>query len=324
VRATRSLGVIASVGALVGLAGIAPVHADPVTLRDTVFATDVVMAGVGGMRAGDGTATINVAGVSGSVTQALLYWHGPTNSPAPAVNASVDFAGSTITGTNIGVSSDNCWGYDNSMAYRADVTSLVAGNGSYALSNFIKADADINGVSLVVFYDDGDPGNDRDVVLFEGNDSNVEFAGPPVDPEGWDVTLDGINYTSGSAAIDLIVADGQDFEDDDVVVNGTVVAAGPAVFQGDTVPDAGGPDQGGLLWDQVSLDVTSLLSPGPNTLNLTTGYVNDCLALIVAAVNLPAGAAPGQPTPTTPTTEEATTTTPATRPVAAVTPRFTG
>ena len=39
---------------------------------------------------------------------------------------------------------------------------------------------------------------------------------------------------------------------------------------------------------------TSFLAPGPNTLSLTTGQVSDCLGLVVALVDLPAGAAPNQ------------------------------
>ena len=43
-----------------------------------------------------------------------------------------------------------------------------------------------------------------------------------------------------------------------------------------------------------SYDVTADLNPGPNTLTLTTGSFEDCdcLSLVVAMVNLPAGAAP--------------------------------
>jgi hypothetical protein len=180
-------------------------------------------------------------------------------------------------------------------------------------------------VSLIVFYDDGDPSNDRDVVIFDGNDSNIDFTGPPVDPEGWDVTLSGINYTSGSVSLDLVVADGQDFTDDALVLNGTTIAPTGPIFQGETVPNAG---SGETLWDQKSLDITSLLTVGANTLNLTTGYTDDCLSLIVAAVNLPAGAAPNQPEPPveeTPITAPVPTApAPAAPTGAAVTPRFTG
>ncbi len=273
-----------------------PAQASDIASFQTVYATDVAVASLGGMRS-LGTGNIEVTGVTGTVTYALLYWHGPTNSDDPASNASVSLAGTSVTGTNIGTSSDNCWSYDNSQAYRADVTGLVTGNGTYALADFTKDDAEVNGASLMVFFDDGDDSNNRDVVLFDGNDSNTtnEF-----DADGWNVSLPGINYSEGSAAMRLIVSDGQGFTDDGVTVNGTVIAPGPEVFQGDTVPSAGS-DNNGFLWDQKSYDVTSLLTPGDNTLALSSGYTSDCLSLIVAAVDLPAGSAPNQPTTTTTT-----------------------
>ena len=135
----------------------------------TVFATDVAYAGYGGMRGGDGTGTLSLSGVAGSVTEAYLYWQGPTNTDDTSANATVSFAGSSVTGSHIGTSDSNCWSFDNSQAYRADVTSLVSGNGDYALADMIKpGTADISGASLIVFYDDGDASNNRDVVLFDG------------------------------------------------------------------------------------------------------------------------------------------------------------
>jgi hypothetical protein len=82
----------------------------------------------------------------------------------------------------------------NSQSYRADVTSLVSGNGTYSLANFIKAGppaADVNGASLVVFYNDGNTANDRNVALFNGNNSNFASS---FDAEGWDITIPGVNY----------------------------------------------------------------------------------------------------------------------------------
>ena len=271
-----------------------PTSANDIAHFQTVYGTDVAAAGYGGMR-GIGTGTISLAGVSGSVTKALLYWHGPTNSSDLSANASVTFAGTDITGTNIGLSDDNCWLYDNSQAYRADVTALVTGNGDYSLSNFLKDDADINGVSLIVFFDDGNDTNNRDVVLFDGNDSNIENI---YDALGWNVTLADIDYDSGTAAMVLHVADGQVWLDDTLVLNGTITLE-PAghIFDGDTVPNgASAGDTGGGLWDIKSYDVTSALTPGLNTLTLTTESYEDCLSLVVAAVDLPVGAAP-PPTP---------------------------
>ena len=269
-----------------------PTSANDIAEFETVFATDVASAGFGGMR-GIGDGEIVLTGVSGTVTEALLYWHGPTDSDDATANADVTFAGTDITGANIGFSDNNCWGFDNSQAYRADVTSLVTEDDTYSLANFLGTDADINGASLIAFFDDGDDTNNRDVVLFDGNDSNIPNL---FDADGWNVTLPGINYDTGSANMELHVSDGQSFPDDALILNGTITLApiGP-IFDGDSVPNGpGGPPNGGL-WDIKAFDVTSALAPGDNTLTLTTGQDSDCLSLIVAAVDLPAGAAPNQP-----------------------------
>jgi hypothetical protein len=253
----------------------------------TKFDTDWTQAGVGGLR-GVGSGNLTVAGVSGTVTSAYLYWHGPTNSTNPAFGASVNFGGSGITGTNIGFSDDNFWNLANSQAYRADVTSLVSGNGVFA---FASGDLNLNGASLFVFFNDGNSANNRDVVLFNGNDSN--FANT-FDADGWNSTLTGINYSSGTASIHMHVSDGQTFLDDDVKVNGTTVATG-AVFEGNSTPAAAGgtPGLNGNLWDIATYNITSLLIPSSvNTLNIRTGTSADALGLIAVAVDLPAGAAP--------------------------------
>jgi hypothetical protein len=268
------------------------VKANDITYAETVFNTDYTTAGIGGVRT-IGTGTIVLSGVIGPVTKAYLYWHGPSNSSDPHANASITVNGIAVRGDNIGTSNDNCWGFENSHAYRADVTSIVAGNGNYALADLIKTGVEINGASLIVFFNDGDPSNNRDVVMFHGNDSNIAN---PFDALGWNVTLSGIDYTSGSAALQLHVSDGQEWADDDLILNATVLAAGPEVFQGDSVPSAGG-NNNGFLWDIKTYDVTAYLSPGLNTLTMTTGTALDCLSLIVAIIDLPAGAAPPPPPP---------------------------
>jgi hypothetical protein len=264
---------------------------------ETVYNTDFVSVGVGGVR-DQGYGTITLSGVSGTITKALLFWHGPTDSTDPAVNQTIKLNGSPVTGENIGFSSDNCWDYLNSQAYRADVTSLVTGNGDYSLTDLMKPGstrplANINGVSLVVFFDDGNSANNRDVVIYQGNDSNINN---PYDGPGWNVTLSGITYSAGTANLQLHVGDGQagdDWNDDDLVLNGVVLAPGPLVFLGSSVPDAGtAAAHNGGLWDIKSWDVTSWLTPGPNTLAMTTGVVGDCLSLVVAIFDLPAGSAP--------------------------------
>lgn len=232
-RVRAAFGCIAlMVPLVVGVAQL-PAAANDIQPFDTEFSTDFVSAGFGGIR-GIGTGSLTLAGVSGPVTRALLYWHGPTNSTDPTANASVTFGGTPVTGTQIGFSDNNCWGFTNSQAYRADVTSLVAGDGSYSLANFTKPNAEINGVSLLVFFDDGNPANNRDIVLFDGNDSNIANA---FDANGWNTTLSGINYSSGTANLQLYVSDGQSFADDALLLNGMTLAPAGPVFQGNTVPN---------------------------------------------------------------------------------------
>lgn len=256
----------------------------------SVSNTDVSEFGEGGMR-GNGTGSINVSGITGPVGAAVLYWNGPTNSTDPNSNASVTFNGAPITGTNIGTANNNCWGFTNSQSYRADVTPLVTGDGTYSLSNFTKANADINGVSLIVFYDDGNASDDRNVALWNGNDSNVAFGD---DASGWDETISGVEYSgSGSASLDTVVSDGQTADDPQLLLNGNELAPAGPIFQGASVDP---PVEGGNLWDVKSFDIASLLESGPNDLNITTGTVTegtqDCISLVVAAANVPASSGP--------------------------------
>lgn len=287
----RRAGTSAIVAACLAL-GVGAAQASDLTNFKTVFNTDFASAGYGGMR-GNGVGSITLAsGVgAGTVTEAYLFWHGPSNatSSLDTANATVNFAGTNVTGSFLGASSDNCWGFQNSLAYRANVTSLVTGDGVYSLADFVKPGGiDINGVSLVVFYNDGDSTNNRDIVMFNGNDSNITNA---YDADGWNITLAGINYTAGSASAQFHVSDGQTFPDDAIIANGTPIAATGGIFQGDSVPNGPGVANGGL-WDIKDFSVTSLLNPGLNNLNITTGVNSDCLSCVMIAIDLPAGAAP--------------------------------
>lgn len=281
------------------------VWANDVALLETVYATDFIAAAVGGLR-DTSSAGINVSGLSGTVNKAYLYWHGPINSTNPLANAVIRVNNQTVTGVNIGYSDDNCWGYNNSQAYRADVTSLVRAerNGTYFLSQFVKQGTNINanGASLLIFYNDSNPANNRDIVIFEGNDSNADNF---YDALGWNVSLSGINYTAGRAFIQLHVSDGQIYEDDALVLNGENIEHRGQVFQGTMVQAANnGPGGTGRLWDVATYEVTDLLAAGSNTLAMTHGYLGrdhhpkgDCVSLIVAVINLPEGAAPGNTAP---------------------------
>lgn len=162
------------------------------------------------------------------MTEAYLYWHGLTNTTNSNVIADVTFNGTGISGSFLGISSDNCWGFANSMAYRANVTALVTGNGNYSLTNFLKTGANINGASLIVFFNDGNGANNRDVVMFNGNDSNISNS---YDADGWNITLAGINYSSGQASAQFHVGDGQTFGDARFIANSTTLVPAGGVFR---------------------------------------------------------------------------------------------
>jgi len=257
------------------------------------------VSGVGSV----GTGTIAISGIgSNSVVQALLYWHGIDNGSANAVydNANVSINGNDITGVNIGDSTTNCWGSGSSTAYRADVTAFVTGDGNYTIAGMAaKAGHSANGASLIVTFEDGNDANNRDLAIFEGNDSDT--TGFPGEDEGWHSSLPGINYNGGSVFAELHLADGQNAGDGPVTyatANGSLtISDSVAIYDGISVPDEGngrlGLGQG--LYDVEFFDITSAFgnTPGIVTLNIDgqdTGP--DCLGLIVLALDLEPGSAP--------------------------------
>lgn len=67
------------------------------------------------------------------------------------------------------------------------------------------------------------------------------------------------------------------------MVNGTVIAPGPQVFDGSSVPGGDGPGGYGSLWDIKTFDIAALLVGGDNTLQVTTGRFSDCLSLVAVS-----------------------------------------
>ncbi len=267
------------------------------TRAETRTNTDFAVFGQGGLR-GNTAGSIAVNGVTGRVTQAILLWHGPTAS-GNSGNSTLTFNGTALIGTSLGVSSDNGWGptYTESRAYRADVTAQVQQNGSYTLANVpTLTGSAFNGASLLVFFDDGIASNNRDIVVFLGNDSNSNNA---FDANNWNATLGGINYSGGLATLRLVVSDGQTPPDNGFAINGVTVIPNGANFSGNSVPNSpgsvfpGGAPVNGGLWDQTSHDISARLSTGQNTLVLTSQLgTGDLLSLIAAVFELPLGAVP--------------------------------
>lgn len=253
----------------------------------TVYGPDYFAAGIGGLR-NTGGGSFEVVGVSGFVKKALLFWHGPTATTDTTINAQAQLNGWSIRGNQIGFSYSNNWpGYTNSQAYMADVTGYVRGNGTYRLTGLRRdSSATTNGASLLVFYDDGDASNDRNVTVVKGNDSVCQSA---FDGPGFRTVVSGLWYEAGAASVQLHVADGQAYSDAALFANGLMLAPTGSIFDGDSVPWAqDGAYAKNSLWDVKRFGIGSSLTTGTNTVVVSTGAYSDCIALVAAAVDLPA------------------------------------
>ncbi len=247
--------------------------------------TDFLTFGIGNLRDVKEGA-IEISGISGDIIQAFIYWHGIK--PSVTETNSLNVNGTVVIAENLGYSDSNCWGsegYNVSQTLKANITALVEStrNGIYELKDF--GDLNPNGASIVVFFNDGDASNNRDVTLLEGNDSNIYFAGindellAPEDPEGWAVDFPSFSYDTGSALLQLHVGDGQNSNDGTIRLNSEYLAGG-FMFDGAL----------GAFWDINSYEINSFLTSGENSLSLSGITGTDCLSLVLAIVNVPTSA----------------------------------
>jgi hypothetical protein len=158
-----------------------------------------------------------------------------------------------------------------------------------------------NGASLVVFFDDGNAVNDRDVALFQGNDSNFP-EGFPGETDGWHAKLTNITYTGGTATASFHAADGQVFDDEAIVftaapnnggTNPLIIVDDTTLWDAVSLPDAGrSRTPNGALYDIHQFAITDLFNGTSATyrVNLESANWNDCLALVVAVFDFGAGA----------------------------------
>lgn len=269
----------------------------PVAHTRTESNIDWTSAGVAGV--GGGSGTIQLTGVSGTVTKAFLYWHGIDNSGPGSVydNANVTINGHAVTGAPLGDATTNCWGEGSSRAYRADVTPWVPGNGAYLIGNLSLPGHSANGASLVVIFDDGINSNNRDLVFFEGNDSNIPD-GFPGEDTGWHATLAPIAYSGGTVRAQFHLADGQFFEDNSVTFSGdspVTLAEATNRWDGDSLPSAGtSRTSTGDLWDIHTFNISGVFTTaGTKTLQMDGQLpVSDCLGLALLLIDLAPGSAP--------------------------------
>lgn len=226
---------------------------------------DVVADGVG-LR-GVGTGDIEISGVpANSVVQhAFLYWATLGNS---SIYTSPTLDGQGVNGELIGVSGDTCWGALHNYVYRADVTSLVNGNGTYTIAGLphnLATSNDSQGASLVIIY--ATPGLYRTIVI---NDGAVTL---DLDTHTYTDILTGFtaDQPNAQAYITYLVGDGQSVWDDgNVYFEGTSIANN--VFNG----------VDGDYWGTLTFEVSGLVSEPTSTTAINNNDPNnpdspDCL-----------------------------------------------
>ena len=305
------------------LAVSTPAFADPTPMTQFIeiprtgpFALD---SAVGAPAAnGGGVGAIELAGVSGEVTLALLYWHG-IDIEYPEIDfsggnfdydeADIVFDGAPLTGTRIAHHGDNNgWPLtplngpeppDSAALYRADVTGRVQlrGNGTYAISGLSDgAGHSTNGASLIVYFDDGDPTNDLRVQHFEGLQANRDA--------DWQFPFQ-VDYRGGPVNLVLHLADGQEALPDgelgfDIApgVSGEAepnkldfisphYSDGLALFGGLSVPGMGFGRGGGgpRLWDIRNFPLTGAFGPeGVHAVSTDWASGGEALSLLVGQV----------------------------------------
>lgn len=328
---TQGFPIVAVALAIASLSIVASATETPMTLAFDLPSTDVAVAGVGGIGERGppglgGAGHITLGGVSGTVERAWLYWHGIDWERAEYGfiggdfdydQATITFDGGGVTGTRIaGMATNNCWGNDTNpntdtaALYRADVTSQVQarGNGDYEFSGLADgAGHSANGMSLIVYFDDGDPGNDLHVRHFEGLKADwnttfrVYYQGGPVDAilhvvDGQEAYLQNQtrweaqpNHPGGGGSNSLIYQPEHD---------------GERLWAGLSVPNMlrPRPPNGNGLWDIQQLSLGSIFGPmrgydvtleGGGSSELQT----DCYSLMVMQVLEPVTRQPLQMEP---------------------------
>ena len=252
------------------LPGASPARADgnSILAPSAIFSIsgDVTAAGVGLRGAGTGDITVSDIPTGATVSRAYLYWAtlGSANTYTTPT-----LSGQPVNGGLIGTSGDTCWGVQHNFVYRADVTSIVAGNGTYTIAGLpsdLNFGNDSQGASLVVVYElSGAPF--RTIVINDGAVS-LNFS-----RTSYTDTISGFDLDSPltNAHVTYLIGDGQSqWEAGNVTFDGTPVAAG--IFSG----------VDGNYWGTHTFDVTGLVSAPPATTSINNTDPNnpaspDCL-----------------------------------------------
>jgi hypothetical protein len=247
-------------------------------------------AGIGMRNLGYGTIDITGIPAGATVKSATLLWDILDNS-ADASFAQGTLNGHALTGTQWASGGSPCWPVAANFSYEADVTSLVTGNGSYNLAGFATGQSDgadpwtsgtspplAEGASLVVVYQ-----------LSSMAEATVQIGEGASETDSGNTATATLNgFTVGakpSATTTYIVADGQ-LPGNTASFNGTTL---PGVsFPGDD-PQAVPHYSQGNLWDTVTTDVSSYMSPGDTSATVGVTGNEDCLVWVGQVLSVSTG-----------------------------------
>lgn len=239
-----------------------------------------------------GSATIMVSGIppGAEVEAAFLYWATLANVAQPNY-AQGRVGGTAIVGQLLDSGAAPCWPeVETGFSYRADVSSLITGNGAQTLTGF--ASGATSGV---------DPwASDLVLPLAEGASLVVVFGHSAypmtriVIADGYQMVGSGAKAAAtlpfgvtasdpvGAVTTTFIGADGQSSAEPSSTVNG--VAITQAAWDG-TDPPAARFTQGNL-WDTMTASVGSLVAPGDSSATFTVSGGPDCVVWVAQVISI--------------------------------------
>lgn len=120
--------------------------------------------------------TFSIAGIPpcannpGGILRAYL-WAGTSGNGAAMSVSITNPLGTTqnFPMTVVGSGPDKCWSYAGTYTYRADVTSIITGNGNYTLNGFLVGGTnDVDGATLLIIYQDPTANYRGSLIIHDG------------------------------------------------------------------------------------------------------------------------------------------------------------